>query len=70
MSRVDAILAVFTKTIAQLEKVARNNRDEAGIKMASADALELQAEGLLAEAQKADKVVGRLKDLLEVGDEE
>lgn len=65
MSRVDAILAVFTKTIAQLEKVARNNRTEAGIKMASADTLELQAEGLLAEAQKADKVAGRLKDLLE-----
>ena len=68
MSRVDAILAVFTKTIAQLEKVARNNRVEAGFKMASADALELQAEGLLDEAQKADKVVARLKDLLE-GDE-
>ncbi|WP_339414345.1 hypothetical protein [Pseudomonas sp. EA_35y_Pfl2_R5] len=68
MSRVDAILAVFTKTIAQLEKVARNNRTEAGFKMASADALELQAEGLLDEAQKADKVAARLKDLLE-GDE-
>lgn len=67
MSRVDAILAVLTKTIAQLEKVARSNRDEAGFKMASADTLELQAEGLLAEAQKADKVVARLKDLLEVG---
>ncbi len=43
----------------------RNNRTEAGFKMASADTLELQAEGLLAEAQKADKVAGRLKDLLE-----
>lgn len=32
MSRVDAILAVFTKTIAQLEKVARNNRVGAGFK--------------------------------------
>lgn len=68
MNRVNAILAVFTKTIAQLEKVARNNRDEAGIKMATADTLELQAEGLLAEAQKADKVAERLKNLLE-GDE-
>ena len=68
MNRVNAILAVFTKTIAQLEKVARNNRDEAGIKMATADTLELQAEGLLAEAQKADKVAERLKNLL--GDEE
>lgn len=27
---LEAILAVFTKTIAQLEKVARNNRVEAG----------------------------------------
>lgn len=68
MSRADAILAVFTKTIAQLEKVARNNRTAAGFKMASADTLELQAESLLAEAQKADKVVERLKDLL--GDDE
>ena len=67
MSRVDVILAVFTKTIAQLEKVARNNRTEAGFKMASADTLELQTESLLAEAQKADKIVERLKDLL--GDE-
>ena len=67
MSRVDTILAVFTKTIAQLEKVARNNRTEAGFKMTSADTLELQTESLLAEAQKADKIVERLKDLL--GDE-
>lgn len=66
MRKVNAILAVFTNTIAKLEKLASSNRKQAGIKTAKADVLDQQAGDLLDEAQAADKAAAKLKDMLEV----
>lgn len=65
MSKVQEILSVFTKTIQRLERLASDNRKEAGIKTAKADVLDQEAGQLLDEAAAADKAAGRLKGLLE-----
>lgn len=65
MRKVQAILNVFTRTIAKLEALASSNRKQAGIKLAKADVLDQEAEHLCEEAAAAEKAAGRLKGLLE-----
>lgn len=65
MSTVTSILKQFDKAIAKLEKLADRSRDEAGVKTAMADALDVQAGQLLDEADAATKAANRLKDILE-----
>lgn len=49
--QVKAILGVFTRTIDKLEKLAANNRRNAGIKTAKADVLDQEAGQLLDEVR-------------------
>lgn len=61
---VDQILSVFNKTIEQLEKVSSQNKEIVGNNLEEIAALEAQNRVAQAEAEKANSVINKIKQLI------
>lgn len=66
MLSVNKVIGKLTKIVKSLEQVSEVNRDTVGRKRELIYELEEESAGCLAEAERADKITKKFKELLEL----